>query len=81
MSRPSPGVLLVMLASNSGSKKHGASLASNASSVSPGFMGRRAPSFAAALTAAANAAGSQRSTNFRAVWPLCGPLFSQNSFA
>ena len=70
-----------MLASNSGSKKHGASLASSSSSVSPGFIGSRAPSFAAAPTAASNASGSQRSRNFLAVWPLCGPLFSQKSFA
>jgi len=76
-----PAVLLVMLASISGSKKTArAWRAARRASHRAGHR-NRAPSLAAARTAASNASGRSGSRNFRAVWPFCGPLFSQKSFA
>ena len=64
---PVPGVLFVTIGSTLASKKSGAIRAIIASSVSPLFVGKRAPAFCAAFAAAANAAGVSFSTNLRAV--------------
>ena len=67
MSLPGPGVLLVTMGSNAGSKNIGPSRPSSASSVSPSRVGMVAPAFVAARAAAASASGVHSRTNLRAV--------------
>src|SRR4026208_241504 len=64
MSRPSPGVLHVTIASNSRSKNGRWRRASRSSTLSPAASGSAAPLAAATRTAAANASGAPPGRDF-----------------